>query len=429
MPEHQKVLHFADTHLDDRNFEEKQACMGKIVDEAVSSQPDLIVFAGDAFHSREVRAESKAAALFFLTIKQLSHVAPVVVLSGTLSHDGAAPMLLDKFHNNNKVMVSNYPEQIVLKDGQLFREWVRNDIDALISMVPPPTKQFFPVEGLSIEETNQAISNGMTALFTGFAAAAVDYDCPHILVGHFNVAGSQISPTQILIGKDIEVSRGQLELAHADLVCLGHIHKAQQIGEEIFYSGSTQTNTWGELDDKGFYIHTIVEEPIPEHGVQRFLNSSFILTPSRKRIWIKHDFTAMEDDVREIDALLYTYSDDVLNGSVVRVDLKIFKDDAGKLDKTTIKAFFDSAGAHQVEINITAIARETVRSVEVSKAVTLADKVQALAATRGETLAGSIHNKADELETSDPAELESRWTNYFNDIELRAEALEKEGAE
>lgn len=137
----------------------------------------------------------------------------------------------------------------------------------------------------------------------------------------------------------------------------------------------------------------------------------------------------MQDDVRDIDPLLYTYSADVLNGSVVRVDLKIFKDDAGKLDKTTIKAFFDSAGAHQVEINISAIARETVRSVEVSKAVTLADKVQALAATRGEFLPGSIHNKSDELETSDPAELEARWTNYFNDIELRAEALEKEGAE
>ncbi len=420
-----KILHFADTHLDGVNYDEKEVCLGAVADAALSEQPDLIVFAGDAFHSHDVRAESQAVALFCRTIKQLSAAAPVAVLTGTASHDGGTPRLFNHFHDSRRVLVSDYPEQIFLFNGGLYRTRPPVLFDAVISMCPPPTKQFLDTSNMSIEQSSQAVSQAMNALFTGFQAAAVDFDCPHILVGHFNVSGAMISPTQMLIGKDIEVSRAQLELCGADLVCLGHIHKAQQIGDSnIFFCGSTQSNTWGELDDKGFYIHDLHRQD----GVWKRETSRFIKTPSRKRIWIKHDFTAVNrDNVIDIDNIICCHPRKDYAGAVVRVDLKCYKDQLAQVPAASeINTFFESAGARRIEVNITKIARETVRSQAVVKAATLADKIKVMASLRQETLSDRIIEKANDLEKWSPEELKQQWESYTTDIQLRAEALEKE---
>jgi hypothetical protein len=129
------------------------------------------------------------------------------------------------------------------------------------------------------------------------------------------------------------------------------------------------------------------------------------------------------DDPREFDTTLYAYDQSELKNSVVRIDIKTWKDQQHNINVKDVAGFFESAGASEVAVNVTAIARETVRAEAVSRAVTLWDKIQAMAESRGEKIASGIKEKVIELETGDPAIMVSKWTAYFSNIEKQAEML------
>ena len=99
----------------------------------------------------------------------------------------------------------------------------------------------------------------MSQIFAGMGATAAEFGVPHILVGHWQTAGSLISETQVLTGVDVEISPDMMALSNADLILLGHIHLKQQIKKNIFYSGSLFANNWGEVNDHGFWIHEITD--------------------------------------------------------------------------------------------------------------------------------------------------------------------------
>ena len=60
----------------------------------------------------------------------------------------------------------------------------------------------------------------MNGVFCGLGIKAKAFDCPHVLVGHFNVRGARISDTQQLIGVDIEIFK-ETQMREALLVALG----------------------------------------------------------------------------------------------------------------------------------------------------------------------------------------------------------------
>ena len=127
-------------------------------------------------------------------------------------------------------------------------------------MMPQPTKEYFSrTTHSSISESDQEIGGLLGAIFMGFGGMAAQWRKPHVLVGHFTVKGSVTSTGQTLIGREIEVSREQLEMARADAVLLGHIHKSQKIEPNVFYAGSVYRENVSEQEPKGFYIHEISE--------------------------------------------------------------------------------------------------------------------------------------------------------------------------
>jgi DNA repair exonuclease SbcCD nuclease subunit len=241
----------------------------------------------------------------------------------------------------------------------------------------------------------------MTPFATGFGATAAGFGVPHILVGHWNTTGSLISETQVLTGVDIEISTDQMHLTHACLCCLGHIHKAQDLRRGVFYSGSLFAQNWGELEDKGFYIHEIGDEVV----------SRFVKTPSRKMIRMKDDFTSSDNDHRgglSITECLIggeAVSMPDISGAVVRFDLDVWQDEAGQVDKEALRKFYMEAGAIDVDIRVNRIPRENIRADAVLKAETLRDKLIAAAALRDEKVSESILQKADALENMDQEEL------------------------
>ena len=257
-----KILHTGDWHVRDRDISEIEKCLDFLVETARAEIPDIIIHSGDVFDAAGIRADSLSAKLVFKIFKELADIASVVVVIGTPSHDSDTASILQYIKARFPVHVSTRPEQIYLCEGDLNidpSELIAPNqapIETAISLVPAPTKQFFQTDN-DIKGADSEIAQAMSGIFAGFAAQAEAYDCCHILVGHWQVGGAMVSETQIITGIDIEISKDQMALGNFDLVCLGHLHLAQEIKPNIFYSGSIYANNFGELEDKGFYIHTI----------------------------------------------------------------------------------------------------------------------------------------------------------------------------
>ncbi len=390
-----KVLHTADWHVQDFTIDEATKCLNFLVDTAEREQPDVIIHAGDVFNSGDVKLDSKAAKLVIRTFNRLADIATVAVIIGTPSHDGTAAEILSFVRGQFPIFVATKPEQVYLVQGMGFMDIdfsVKHcdGCDCVISLMPAPTKQFFQGTG-DVRQTDGQIAEAMSGIFAGFGATAQGFATPHILVGHWNTTGAYVSETQTLTGVDIEISTDQMRLSHACLIALGHIHKSQRVREGIFYAGSLFAQNWGEMEEKGFYIHEIGDE----------VESRFIATPSRKMIRFTNDFTknGVPDNLLELMA-----PDHDITGAHVRLDLSVYQDEAEKIDRQAIEVAIMHTAA-SIDIRITRIPRENVRADAVLKAETLCQKLEAAAALRDETVSLAILEKAAMLENMEAEKL------------------------
>lgn len=387
-----KVLHTGDWHLTDKNMTELERCLEFLVYTARTDEPDIIIHSGDIFDSALLKADSQAAKLSFKVFEELANIAPVAIIIGTPSHDGQVAEILRYIKARFQVHVSTRPEQIYYNDGFLGAvnpNSFTKPIEAVISMCPAPTKQFFKTQS-GIETSDVEIAGQLSAMFAGFAAQANEFDCPHILVGHWNTTGSLISDTQTLTGVDIEISKDQMALAEADLVCLGHIHYPQQIpSSNIFYSGSIASLSWGEIHDHGFYIHDIDDDD---------LTSCSIKTPCKKRIKLADDLTT-GIAIKEVNTHFPMLVPGEVSDACIKIVFDVYQDEVEKVNKAAIKDFYMQEGAEKVEIDINVIPREAVRSRKILELKTLSDKLVEMAALTRETVPDSILAKATRLET------------------------------
>jgi DNA repair exonuclease SbcCD nuclease subunit len=395
-----RILHTADLHYRDKDIEECRKVSSHLCTYALNhGNLDLIVIAGDMTDRNDVKFDSATARLVMETVSYLSMAAPVLVLTGTKFHDGNIPELMQGIERHHQIYVSNRPEQIVLDNGEFYTLADGVNVDAakfIISTMPAPTKQFFDsLDG--IEATDQAIGQAMTSIFAQFGETAGRLGLPHILVGHWQVGGAYVSETQQLIGRDIEVSVDQVLSARPTVACLGHIHKAQEIGSHpIFYSGSAYRKDFGELDTKGFYVHTIEDN--------RLIGSEFIEAPTRKLIKVAHDYTVKDIDT-ELMPLIKGYSDEDAQGAHIRVEFKIWQDQRDRIDKEKLRGILLNLGAAEADIQVVTVPRQNVRAARVLQVERLRDKVQARAEIVGDTVPESILEKCDAIEAESRDEI------------------------
>lgn len=387
-----KALHTADFHIDNRNIDEAKKCLEFIIETIKTEKPDITIIAGDLFDSRNVKLESPAAMLLFDVITQMANLAPVSIVYGTPSHEGEATSALRYLKTKYNVRVSDYPEQYyMMNDGSFVNDPGGNPPKLIISAVPQPTKQHFAHKS-DIKTSDIEIANAMTGIFTGFGATASQYASSHILIGHFSISGACLNANRQMVGLDIEISSEQIALAEADLVAMGHIHLKQEIqgNHNIFYSGSIFQKDFGEAgEDKGFYIHTFDGKKLTE--------SKFVETPTRKLIKLDADLTE-NCGFEELAITLYSESADNLKDAYLRMELKVFQDEAQKVDTERIKNFFLSGGAKEVDVKLIRVPRENVRSQNILKLTTLREKLIEQASLKKEVVPETILAKADLLE-------------------------------
>ena len=392
-----RILHTGDFHLRDNDIGECRKCLFHIVEQAETIDPDLIVIAGDVFDNRNVKLDSESARMCFEAVSRMADTCPVAVLIGTPSHDGLAAHVLGFVKGRFPVKVSSQPEQFFLMGNCKFSTAMTagDPTQAVITMIPTPTKQYWNSES-DIKGTDGEIAEAMSAVFAGFGAAQEQFPgVPHILVGHFSVGGAQLSETQYMIGRDIEISRDQLALAKADVVCLGHIHKAQRISPNIYYCGSLYRKDYGELDPKGFFVHEIAT------GMERQVETSWEDTPSRYLYRIGRDLTRQENPDFAIKPKLEEV--EAVTNAQLRIEVKVWQDEADKIDVVSISDQYLKLGAEDVKVRINRVPRAQVRSESMLTLATLRDKLVERARLNGETVSESILVKADLLET-EPAE-------------------------
>jgi len=126
------------------------------------------------------------------------------------------------------------------------------------------------------------------------------------------------------------------------------------------------------------------------------VTSRFIETPYRKIMRLSYDLTSPEATVDLLGV-------NVIQGSYVRIDVKLWQDEEGKFDREEMAAFFK--GAESVDIRVTRIPRENIRAASVISAATLPDKLVKRAGLVGETVAPEVLTLAGMLETVPGEEL------------------------
>lgn len=422
---HFKMLHSADWHVCNEFIDDARRCLDFLVKYVDSHEVpfDLIVIPGDIYNHRQIQQETEAARLAYDTVRKLAQYAPIVILTGTPSHDGKAPLMLEFIGEGYPVLVADQPSQWVLCAGgekdyrfEIINSPLANVVPgAVISCTPAFTKQYFE-SGASIDTSDQQIAQEMGAIFAQFGVQYKNfvkegYAVPHILLGHYSIGGAFIHPSQPMIGKEIEVSPQHIEMAQASIVCMGHIHQAQKIGPNIFYSGSLFANNFGEVEAKGFYVHDLRLEFGPEWHRH---DSQFIDTPSPKLVKFEIDLVSEEfEEGIVLQKILYpahVLDDEVSDenpvpdteNTIVRMEIKVFQDQDGLIDQDAIKEYFDGIGVREFRLDITRIPRANVRSKAILDADRLSEKLKLRAEIINDDVPEKVLRRADMLQDTEP---------------------------
>lgn len=378
------ILHLGDIHFRNDLLTELEKCVEFVTRAAESTvRPDVIVIAGDVFDERQTY-DSPAFLAADRYIRRLSRIAPVLIVKGTPSHDGQTL----KFFENERVYVSEMPEQVFLTPGGFIRanRTVPGDAKALFSCMPSVSKTSVAAVckgGLSETTFNTIELMRDVLMGWGEVNARVGMDIPIVLVGHLSVTGASLSTGQQMVGREVELGVGDLRMAQSDLVCLGHIHKAQNWGE-IYYSGSITRLNFGEAEDKGFWVHRF------DCGKDKKVVSEFIKTPAREMVTLECDALPSFNDLPLIP-----------EGAYVRLRYRVSEEDVHKVDEKALREKLSVMGAAEITIEKTVAPRQRVRAEGISGLVSLEDKLRKWADISGLDISNGVFKKLAMLETDE----------------------------
>jgi len=302
-----KIIHFADLHLGVESYgridpdtglssrlTDFLAALDQLVDYAIASKVDLVIFCGDAYKTREPTQTQQRE--FAKRINRLSTSSiPVLLLIG--NHDlpnaigrATATEIFDTLAVKH-VYVANRPHihRIPTASGPVqvaTLPWLRRH-----SLLNKEN-----TKNLTFEQINQKLEQALTQVVTDHARH-INPELPAILAAHVWVSGARIgSERSMSIGQDPTLLLGNIANPAFDYVALGHIHRHQilQDNPPVVYAGSLQAIDFGEEeDDKGFY--TVAIEADTKDGTRR-VTVDFHPIPGRRLLTINATITPQDID-------------------------------------------------------------------------------------------------------------------------------------
>ncbi len=251
-----RILHTSDWHLgkrlmDRERLPEQEAALNELVDVCEAEKIDLVLVAGDVFDTYLPPAEAEE--LFFRAVKRLAgETRAVVVVSG--NHDdgvrlsasapiaerqgiylfGNAPARFTAGGDRPVRAVSVSEHSLVIENGAGER--------VFINALPYPNEARLKEEKTE-ESYPEKIRRWIARGDEGYCG-----DMPHILLSHLFAAGGKTSESE----RDIDLGGARAVplscLPKEGYVALGHLHRAQTLGENVCYSGSLLAYSFDEAN-------------------------------------------------------------------------------------------------------------------------------------------------------------------------------------
>lgn len=327
MTEPIRILHFADLHVGMENYGRMDAETGlnrrildflerldEVVDYAIAHEADVVLFAGDAFRTRNPSPTQQRE--FAQRIRRLSDAAiETVLLVG--NHD--VPVMEQRASSIEIFATLGVPHVIVAARPELLRLETRRG-PLQVAVIPYPVRQRLltreQFRRLDREGLDRAVTEALVAIIQELGAA-VTPDAPAVLLTHLSVESAHWgSERSIMIGRDVTVPLSALTDPVWDYVALGHIHQHQNLNPgaspPVVYPGSLERVDFGEeKQPKGFCW---VE-------VQRGrVDWRYIETPARPFVTIRVD---VRDTTTPLAAIREAVTAHSLAGAVVRLIIQM----------------------------------------------------------------------------------------------------------
>lgn len=242
-----KFLHTGDWHLGaktngrDRLSEQKRT-LEELVSIANYENIDCVIIAGDVFNTASPSADAEE--LFFEYIQKLSNNGDrfIFVLAG--NHDDptrlSAGLPLASKHNIalvsslDKLKESSFAKNAIVKvvdTGKGHIKIKKNEEIATIAYLPYPTET-----RISQKVDSELSYAEKVKEWASISTSAFDSDNFNIFVSHLFMVGSKTNDGVVKVGDLMAVPKNMIP--KADYTALGHIHSAQDLGDNIYYAGA-----------------------------------------------------------------------------------------------------------------------------------------------------------------------------------------------
>ena len=349
-----RFIHFADLHIGVETYGRPDAASGlstrmldflgaldELVDRAIADDVDLVLFAGDAFKTREPTQTQQRE--FARRIRRLVEAnIPVFLLIGNhdlpSAYSRATALEIYDTLAIPRVTVGSKPGVSVIetKSGPLqiaALPWM--NISQLLTRDEYKNLSLDQIDRLAADRINRMASE---------LAAAVDPNLPAVLTAHVAMNESQVksgSEKWMTVGHFPQLTKSTLGVGHFDYVALGHHHvyQRQEHATPMFYCGSLQRVDFGEESDpKGFL--EVELDPARAAGERMVEEPAFVEVTARRFVTITLRPKADDPTAETLAAIAKA---DVTD-AIVRVMLRLTKAQDALLREPELRQALE--GAH-----------------------------------------------------------------------------------
>jgi DNA repair protein SbcD/Mre11 len=356
-----KIIHFADLHLGVESYGHVDVQSGLssrlvdfldsfdcLVEFALHNRVDVVLFCGDAYKSRDPSQTHQRE--FAKRIKKLAENGiPVFLLVG--NHD--LPNAIGRATTTE--IFDTLAIQSVYVGGHpgVFRVPTRDGILQIVAL--PWLKRSNVIgkdeaRGMDFAQINDKMESILSGVIDKLCGE-LDPALPAVLAAHVWVQGARIgSEGSMSLGQEHTLLTSAVAKPCFDYIALGHIHRHQVLNEQppVAYAGSLERLDFGdEGDEKGFYF---VE--IQRTHQKRWTVFEFHSISGRRFLTIEVDIGAEEIDPNAKVLKAIELSQDELSGNIVRLEINLPQEFAGRLDEGRIRKASEAAYYFHIVKNI-----------------------------------------------------------------------------
>ncbi|HQV70120.1 MAG TPA: exonuclease SbcCD subunit D [Thermoflexales bacterium] len=331
-----RLLHFADIHIGMENFGTIDPATGlntrvldflsrlkEIVDYAINNQIDCVLFAGDAFKTRDPNPTYQRG--FARQIMRLSRAdIPTVLLVG--NHD--MPVMERRATSVDIYQTLEVPNIVIGEREEVHViETKRGKLQ--IATAPWPQRSRLLKDTTFHGKTQDELDRELERIIgeeLQRLAQETDPSLPAVLTGHFSVTGATFgSERNVMVGRDAIISLSALAHPAWDYVALGHIHKHQNLNKDgypaVVYSGSLERIDFSEEDSaKGFCLVEL-----------RRGETTWQFMPLPVRDFVTIEANCLNDGDTPTEAVIRAIERREIKDAIVRVRIKLAQEQESKL--------------------------------------------------------------------------------------------------